>query len=316
MVQATGGSAVIAIGSGCVSDIATPEERGKYMGLFSALSMAGPAIGPVLGGILSFALSWRWIFWILAIGCGASLIAIIFFLPETLRSIVGDGSLPKPWYNRRPQESLKLREEAKNRFGKGILPPEEVLKLQRKKFKPLQSFRMLLFPDVILMLLYSSLIYAQYYCVLTVYSQLLKKNYGYNDIQIGLCYLSNGVGAMAMAFGIGRFLDWDFKRAKKALGFNPNGAISLDGFPIEKTRLRVFPYVVGCLIGAGATSVIDPVINAIGEGWAFTLFSGIIIVLTPMPIILVKKGPSWRKARVDAAKRKQELSVKPGTSAN
>lgn len=98
MVQATGGSAVIAIGSGCVSDIATPGERGKYMGLFSALSMAGPAIvstffgstsaplptnaacvlqGPVLGGILSYALSWRWIFWILAIGCGISLVAII-----------------------------------------------------------------------------------------------------------------------------------------------------------------------------------------------------------------------------------------------
>lgn len=55
------------------------------------------------------------------------------FLPETLRSIVGDGSLPKPWYNRRPQESLKLREEAKNRFGKGILPPVEVEKLHRKK---------------------------------------------------------------------------------------------------------------------------------------------------------------------------------------
>jgi hypothetical protein len=48
---------------------------------------------------------------------------------------------------------------------------------------------MLFYPDVILMLLYSSLIYAEYYCVLTVYSQLLKKNYGYNDIQIGLCYL-------------------------------------------------------------------------------------------------------------------------------
>jgi hypothetical protein len=49
---------------------------------------------------------------------------------------------------------------------------------------------------------------------------------------------------MAMAFGIGRFLDWDFKRAKTALGFNPTEAISLDGFPIEKTRLRAFPYVV------------------------------------------------------------------------
>lgn len=60
------------------------------------------------------------------------------------------------------------------------------------------------------------------------------------------------------------------------------------------------------MIGAGATAVIGPVINAIGEGWAFTLFSGIIILLAPMPIILVKKGPAWRKARVDAMKLKAD----------
>lgn len=60
------------------------------------------------------------------------------------------------------------------------------------------------------------------------------------------------------------------------------------------------------MIGAGATAVIDAVISAMGEGWAFTLFSGIIIVLAPMPIILVKKGPAWRKARVDAMKVKAD----------
>ena len=49
---------------------------------------------------------------------------------------------------------------------------------------------------------------------------------------------------MAMAFGIGRFLDWDFKRAKKALGFEPNEVIAMEDFPLEKTRLRAFPYVV------------------------------------------------------------------------
>jgi hypothetical protein len=47
-------------------------------------------------------------------------------------------------------------------------------------------------------------------------------------------------------------------------------------------------------------------ISAMGEGWAFTLFSGIIVLLAPMPIILVRKGPSWRKVRVDAAKKKLE----------
>jgi MFS family permease len=50
---------VIAIGSGCIADIADPEERGTFMGLFSAISMLGPAIGPVLGGILAQTVGWR-----------------------------------------------------------------------------------------------------------------------------------------------------------------------------------------------------------------------------------------------------------------
>jgi hypothetical protein len=58
------------------------------------------------------------------------------------------------------------------------------------KFDPLGSFRMLLYPDVALMLTFSSLVYVEYYWVLTTYSTLLSSNYGYNDIQIGLCYLS------------------------------------------------------------------------------------------------------------------------------
>jgi len=49
-VQATGGSAVISIGSGTISDIAEPRERGKYMALFQGSSIVGPAFGPLLGG--------------------------------------------------------------------------------------------------------------------------------------------------------------------------------------------------------------------------------------------------------------------------
>jgi hypothetical protein len=61
-----------------------------------------------------------------------------------------------------------------------------------------------------------------------------------------------------------------------------------------------------CLLAAAATAVIDPVVTSIGEGWAFTLFSAIIVVLAPLPIILVKKGPAWRKQRFDALKSKAD----------
>ncbi len=43
VLQATGGSAVIAIGSGCVADVSEAYERGTYMGLFQSVSLIGPA---------------------------------------------------------------------------------------------------------------------------------------------------------------------------------------------------------------------------------------------------------------------------------
>jgi predicted MFS family arabinose efflux permease len=104
---------------------------------------------------------------------------------------------------------------------------------------------MLFYPDVALMLTFSSLLYVEYYWVLTTYSTLLKENYGYNEIQIGLCYLPNGIGAMVTSFCLGKFLNWDYVRSKKKLGFNPKDKVSLEGFPIEKVRLRIMPYIAG-----------------------------------------------------------------------
>lgn len=43
VLQASGGSALIAIGTGVVADIAMPHERGRYLGLFNLGTTAGPA---------------------------------------------------------------------------------------------------------------------------------------------------------------------------------------------------------------------------------------------------------------------------------
>lgn len=59
IIQSSGGSATIAIGAGVVSDVARPQERGKYLGLFNLTSTFGPSIGPLLGGVLAGTLGWR-----------------------------------------------------------------------------------------------------------------------------------------------------------------------------------------------------------------------------------------------------------------
>ena len=42
-MQSTGGSAMIAIGAGVIGDIAMPQERGKYFGVFNLGTLFGPA---------------------------------------------------------------------------------------------------------------------------------------------------------------------------------------------------------------------------------------------------------------------------------
>jgi multidrug resistance protein len=81
--QSTGSSATIAMCSAVVADVATPAERGKYMGFTLAGSLLGPAIGPVIGGVLAQFLGWRSIFWFLMIMGSAFMCVFAIFFPET-----------------------------------------------------------------------------------------------------------------------------------------------------------------------------------------------------------------------------------------
>jgi len=93
-LQSTGSASTIAIGAGVIGDITRREERGGYMGVYQAGVLCGITIGPTVGGIFSQTLGWRAIFWFLAIYSGVFLMFLVLLLPETLRSLVGNGSLP------------------------------------------------------------------------------------------------------------------------------------------------------------------------------------------------------------------------------
>ncbi len=76
-IQATGGSAVIAIGAGSISDISEPKERGKFMAIFQGGAMVGPAFGPFLGGLFAQTLGWRASFWFLCICTAVVMIGVL-----------------------------------------------------------------------------------------------------------------------------------------------------------------------------------------------------------------------------------------------
>ncbi|WVQ62951.1 uncharacterized protein L199_001100 [Kwoniella botswanensis] len=231
-LQSTGGSAVISIGYGCVTDVAEPRERGKYAAAFQVGAMLGPALGPFIGAVLTDGLGWRSIFWFLAIATAVVLVPLILFLPETLRSLVGDGSIPPPALNTSPIILLQQR-----RMKKELMEDEEkVERPPRKKYQPLSAFMILLTPEIILIFLFVSLLYLEFYSILTVYSTALKDTYKLTELQIGLCYLPSGLGTICSAQLNGRQIDYWFRKEEKRVGGDYRK--KPQEFDIEYTRIR------------------------------------------------------------------------------
>lgn len=92
--QSVGGSAVLSLAYGVVADLVTPAERGSMLGPMLASGNLGPCIGPIIGGGVVMTGQPAWCFWALVIFGGIALSLILWTLPETRRTIVGNGSVP------------------------------------------------------------------------------------------------------------------------------------------------------------------------------------------------------------------------------
>lgn len=163
-IQATGNSATVALGAGVIADIAAPHERGGYLGIFGVGPLTGPTLGPVIGGALAQNLGWRSIFWFLAIFAGLFSVVLVLFLPETLRSIVGNGSV-------RPTSIQHIRiidvftgrrkNEGDNVEAQSVESQRSSL-AEKKSTNVLESFKIILQKDVSLVLFIPSIYYTMF----------------------------------------------------------------------------------------------------------------------------------------------------------
>ncbi len=74
-LQGLGGAFIMPLSLSLISEAFPPEERGKALGIWSAISVSGLALGPIVGGLLVQYASWNWVFLInVPIGIGAFLV--------------------------------------------------------------------------------------------------------------------------------------------------------------------------------------------------------------------------------------------------
>ncbi|KAH6642714.1 major facilitator superfamily domain-containing protein [Boeremia exigua] len=235
--QSGGSASTIALGAGVIGDISTSRERGGYFGMFNLGPMLAPCIAPAMGGALSQGLGWRSIFWSIVIMVAACLVLIALFLPETLRSIAGNGSIPVPKHSR---ALLPI-------VGRRAQPSDPAPHSRARPTHSVNPFVLFTYPDVLVLLSFTGAVYAVNYTITATISSAFARIYPHlSPTALGLCYLPTGAGMIIGSTVTGKVLDAEYARLKARSG---------DAFTIEYARLRLMPYYlllfVACVIAWG-----------------------------------------------------------------
>ncbi|KAK3693414.1 major facilitator superfamily domain-containing protein [Podospora appendiculata] len=259
-VQAAGSAATISVGAGVISDITTSKERGGFLGSFGGIRMLGQSIGPVVGGIITEYFGFHAIFWFLFILGTMALLTILLFLPETLRRIAGNGSVPLP-------NTLLYRPifpHAGNLQHHWQQPEKPTTPQPPPPFtltSLLSPLRLLVEKDVLCALVFGAVVYAIWSMVTSSTTALMQTRYALTSLQVGLVFLPNGAGCVSGSYAAGKLLDRDYAyySLKSSTG----------GVPITRARLRSAWYLI-------------PVFVLAVGGYGFAVVAGPL----PLPLVL------------------------------
>ncbi len=252
-----------------VADIVPHSRRGAVLGPMLAATNLGPCIGPVVGGgaILTSG-NPRWCFVTLVIFGASAFLLIGWTMPETGRSIVGNGAVEargiwSTWWQLMRSNTLRPRDlgvqsdssgdlEKASKCSRGnsdIYPlalktdtknmaaniqaadDPNVGKTGRGKLStpnPFPSVRLIFHRDTALILWLCATPYAVWYCIQTSIPLIYGPGYGFNDLEVGLSFLAGGSGVIAGGVIAGRLMDWSFKKTAMRAGFPPDNKKGID----------------------------------------------------------------------------------------
>ena len=73
--------------------------------------------------------------------------------------------------------------------------------------------------------------------------------------------------------------------------------LMVDIYPGKPSIATAANNLIRCEIGAVFSAIVLPIADAIGFGWTYTLLSLIFMSFAPVLLIIMKKGPRWRRER-------------------
>ena len=225
----SGGAAasVQAVGAGSIADIWEVKERGRAMGIFYLGPLCGPLFAPIIGGALGSGLGWRSTQWCIVIYGGATLIFIIFALPETLARKT---PLATPPSSSPSDPDKKIRPELVRTSTRAstVQKTKTFLTHMRQIFiDPLRILAWLQYPPVALTVYYASITFGALYILnISIQSTFSSAPYNYSTLIVGLLYIPNSTGYLLASLFGGRWIDSIMHReARKAGRYDAHGKL-------------------------------------------------------------------------------------------
>ncbi|KAG1900320.1 MFS general substrate transporter [Suillus fuscotomentosus] len=254
IVQATGSSAVFAMGAATLADIYEPHQRGTMMGVYYSAPLLGPSLGPIFGGALTQGFSWRAVFWFLVIWGGIIFLAFLFLFKDTFRkerSVTYQNVL-----NSRlgEQQSSEAKDESQNisksevggenqttskdiEAQRTVIPASAIkdIKLSIADVNPLPAYLSIVGrKNNVPILIASGFTLGLTFSIAYTSARTLSMYYDYDALMTGLVLLTFGVGSVMGSILGGRWSDRTLTRLKAA-----NGGISFPEMRLESTKIAM-----------------------------------------------------------------------------
>jgi MFS family permease len=202
--QAFGSCIVFSVGAGTVADITEPAKRASSLAWFLMGPQLGPILGPVIGGQFASPTKWRWVFGILTVTCLPVYLVIVFCMPETLRSLVGNGTAlaNQPWFQ--IPKSLRTKPCTDAKVPKAPRP-------SISKF-----MRLLRYPPHLIVSFNGAFQFAGLYGMYISFPTIWGTEEGYNwsTTKVGYAYLPSGIAMFIASIIVGRLSDYMRQKAK------------------------------------------------------------------------------------------------------
>ena len=169
---------------------------------------------------------------------------------QTARNIVGDGSLAPPRLNASLISILQRRRKSRNLESQiDHSPTPHPKKVAREVDIPKICAAILIIfeNDTGVLMLFMSLLVMANYAMLVPLQDVMRRQYGFNDLQVGLCYIPFEIGSIIGAEIVGKLLNWNYARVARSVGISADHKKGRDWeiFPIESAKLDLmWPWTV------------------------------------------------------------------------